>query len=346
MPSYKNTKRNTWYCAFYFTDWQGNRKKKKKEGFKTKHAAQEWERNFLEQYTDSPNISFETLINAYKRHHQDNTLATTHYAKTHIIDKHILPYFVGKTVNKITKQHISDWKRKLLAMKFQPSYAKQIYLLLKSIFAFAVDHYNLPANPCPCRECFGKPNKKMNYWTIDEFLQFSMTLTEPHHIVAFYLLFWTGMRIGELLALTWDDINFAANSISIDKSYTRLHKQDIITTGKTAASQRIVIMPQFLTAMLKEYQHLRKKDSSRIFPFTKNMLSFALKKGIRQAQVKKIRIHDLRHSHASLLINAGFNPIDVADRLGHADSHITLSIYSHFYDSKRISLAEKLNTIH
>ena len=104
-------------------------------------------------------------------------------------------------------------------------------------------------------------------------------------------------------------------------------------------------MPTFLAAMLADYQRLLKNPTTRIFPFTKNMLTFALKKGIQKSQVKKIRIHDLRHSHASLLINAGFNPIDVADRLGHADSHITLSIYSHFYDNKRTTLAEKLNTI-
>lgn len=345
MPSYKNAKRNSWYCSFYFTDWQGKRRKKKKEGFKTKRAAQEWERKFLEQFAGSPDISFESLITAYKKYHRANTQETTHYTKAHIIDKHILPYFAGKIINKITRHHIAEWKNQLQAMHFQPLYAKQIYILLKSIFAFAVDHYNLSTNPCPRRSTFGKPSKKISYWTVEEFRQFALTLTRPHHIMAFYMLFWTGIRIGELLALTWDDVDFTAKSLSIDKSFTRLHKQDIITTGKTKASQRIVIMPTFLAAMLADYQRLLKNPTTRIFPFTKNMLTFALKKGIQKSQVKKIRIHDLRHSHASLLINAGFNPIDVADRLGHADSHITLSIYSHFYDNKRTTLAEKLNTI-
>ncbi|WP_295160927.1 site-specific integrase [Selenomonas sp. AE3005] len=346
MPAYKNKKRHTWYCSFYFTDWQGRRKKKKKEGFPTKRSALDWERKFLELYSGSPDIRFATLVAAYKKHHQDNTRIVTHYTKTSMITNHILPYFSSFPISQISKHQILAWKKMLTDKNFQPLYIRQIYCQLKSIFSFAMEHYQLPANPCAQREHFGRPRKRINYWTINEFRQFVMTLTKPHHIMAFYMLFWTGMRSGELLALTWADIDFTCNSISINKSFTRLHLQDILTSGKTNSSQRIVIMPAFLADMLKDYQKLLPTPQGRIFPFTRNMLHFTLKKGIKKAKLKEIRLHDLRHSHASLLINAGFRPIDVADRLGHSNPGITLSIYSHFYDSKRTSLAEKLNNIY
>ena len=346
MPAYKNRQRCSWYCSFYFTDWQGRRRKKKKEGFKTKRAAQEWERKFLELYAGSPDICFSTLVTAYEKYHQENPRPLTHYTKTSMIAHHILPYFARFPIAQIGRQQILAWKNTLSAKNFRPLYARQIYCLLKSIFAFAMEHYHLPANPCSSREHFGSQRKAIRYWTSDEFRQFAMQLKKPCHIMAFYLLFWTGMRSGELLALTWADIDFTCNAISISKSFARLHRQDIVTAGKTSSSQRVVIMPAFLAAMLKDFQKRTTNPQGRIFPYTRNMLHFTLKKGLQAAGLKEIRLHDLRHSHASLLINAGFRPIDVADRLGHANPGITLAIYSHFYESKRTALAEKLNHIY
>lgn len=345
MPAYKNQNRHTWYCSFYFTDWQGKRKKKKKEGFANRQAALAWEREFLELYAGTPDISFVTLVKAYKEHHKENTRPCTHYMKCNIIDTHILPFFSALSVSKIGRQQVQAWKRNLTRKNLRPLYLRQVYNQLKSIFSFAVEHYHLSANPCPSRENFGSHERKMDYWTPDEFRSFVMTLRNPRQIMAFYMLFWTGMRSGEMLALTWEDISFEDNSISVSKSYARLHKQDIITTGKTRASRRIVIMPAFLAAMLQDFRQLTQAREGRIFPCTRGMLTAAIKKGIKAAGVKEIRLHDLRHSHASLLINAGFRPLDVADRLGHSNAGITLSVYTHFYESKRTELAEKLNTI-
>lgn len=345
MPAYKNSQRHTWYCSFYYTDWQGHRKKKKKEGFPTKRSALAWERKFLEIYASHPHIRFSSLVAAYKKFHQENTRQTTHYIKNSMIDNHILPFFKDLPICQITKQQITAWKSALSQKNFKPQYAKQVYGQLKSIFNFAVEHYNLPANPCPSRTNWGERTRTTDYWTIAEFRQFTIQLKKPHHIMAFYLLFWTGLRCGELLALTWKDIDFSTQSITVSKTLTRLHKQDIITAGKTAASRRTVIMTTFLTAMLQDYHQLSGSSTGRIFTCTRNSLTYILKKYAARAQLKNIRLHDLRHSHASLLINAGFPPLDVADRLGHANPTITLSTYSHFYDNKRAQLAEKLNNL-
>ena len=345
MPAYKNQKRHTWYCSFYFTDWQGRRKKKKKEGFPTKRSALDWERKFLELYSGSPDIRFATLVAAYQKYHQENTRQSTHYIKTSMINNHILPYFADMLISKITKQQITAWKYTLSQKGFKPLYAKQIYGQLKSIFTFAVEQYSLPANPCPSRVIWGEHRPRNAYWTITEFRQFAIQLQKPEHLMAFYLLFWTGMRCGELLALTWEDIDFTTQSITVSKTFTRLHKQDIITSGKTTSSRRTIIMTDFLTAMLKDFHRLSDDSTKRLFTCTHSTLAYILKKYAALAHLKTIRLHDLRHSHASLLINAGFHPLDVADRLGHANPNTTLSTYSHFYDTKRAQLAGKLNTL-
>ena len=347
MPSYKNAERNTWYCAFYFTDWQGKRKKKKKEGFKTKREAQEWERKFLEQYAGTPDISFDVLLEEYKKYKKANNEQRTYINECSTIKNQIEPYFTGIEVNKITKQNILTWKEKLIAKKYKSSYVKRAYTIMKNIFNFAMENYNLTTAPFPIstKQSFGKVVKKIDYWTIDEFRTFAANLNQPHHIMAFYLLFWTGMRCGELLGLTWDDIDFESNSITVDKSYYRYHRKDYYTDGKTDNSQRIIIMPQFVADMLKDFQRISFYNGERIFDMTIGSLESKMKHCIIKSEVKRIRLHDLRHSHASLLVNAGFQPIDVADRLGHADASITLQIYSHFYDKKRTTLAEKLNTI-
>lgn len=346
MPSYKNQKRNTWYCAFYFTDWQGKRKKKKKEGFKTKREAQEWERKFLEQYAGTPDISFDVLLTEFKKKQKANTDYRTYLGQCNIITNHIEPYFKEKSIDKINKQSILSWKENLLSKNFSAYYARRIYNTLKNIFKFAVENYNLPSNPCPSNQSFGKVNKILNYWTIDEFRTFASALRKPHHIMEFYMLFWTGMRCGELLGLTWDDIDFDSNSISIVKSYYRLERADHFTPGKTDNSRRIVIMPQFLSDMLKDFKRMSAYASNRVFDVTKSAIDHQFNRTIAKCGVKKIRLHDLRHSHASLLINnAKFQPIEVADRLGHSDASITLKIYSHFYEKNRSELANKLNDI-
>ena len=345
MPSYKNQARNTWYCAFYFTDWQGKRKKKKKEGFKTKREAQEWERKFLEQYAGTPDITFDVLLAAYKKNQKAKNEYRVYINECSTIKNHIEPYFLGIAIDKINKQTILSWKNTIQSKGYAASYLKRIYNIMKNIMNFAVDNYNLPANPLLSKQSFGKVNKKIDFWTIEEFRTFAFTLKQPHHIMIFYLLFWTGMRCGELLGLKWSDIDFENNSITIDKSYYRLHKTDHFTPGKTDSSSRIVIMPQFIADMLKDFKRMSLYTGNRLFEITKGSINSKLQHGIMISGVKKIRLHDLRHSHASLLINAGFPPIDVSDRLGHADASITLKIYSHFYDKKRNTIAEKLNTM-
>ena len=136
-----------------------------------------------------------------------------------------------------------------------------------------------------------------------------------------------------MLALTRNDVDFVGQIISVNKSYQHIEGQDIVTEPKTPKSNRIVAIPKFLCSELKEYFEKLYQNSpeSRIFSVAKHFLMKEITKGSKAGGVQRIRVHDLRHSHASLLIEMGFSPLLIADRLDHENIETTLNTYGHLY---------------
>lgn len=161
------------------------------------------------------------------------------------------------------------------------------------------------------------------------------------------LYYYTGMREGELLALTLADIDFEKSTITINKSYQRINREDVITTPKTPKSNRVVTMPNVLAECLKAYisQCYDLDEENRIFPYTKYFLTHEMQRGCKKSGVKKIRIHDIRHSHASLLVEMGFSPLLIAERLGHERVQTTMETYSHLYPNKQVEVANRLDSL-
>ncbi|MBQ6887862.1 MAG: site-specific integrase [Lachnospiraceae bacterium] len=155
------------------------------------------------------------------------------------------------------------------------------------------------------------------------------------------------MREGELLALTAADIDLVAKQIDINKTYQRLNGQDIITPPKTKKSKRKVPIPDFLCQELQSYMDTRYmlSPNERLFPATKHFLSHEMERGSKKTGVKRIRIHDIRHSHASLLINQGCDALILADRLGHEKVSTTLNTYSHLFPHKQQELVTNLEQL-
>ena len=188
--------------------------------------------------------------------------------------------------------------------------------------------------------------EEMSFWTKDEYLQFLEAVKDkPMSYMMFQILYWTGMRMGEMLALTYEDIDFEARKIRINKSYQRLGKKDIITTPKTPKSNRVVNIPQFLVEDLQEYTSKLYgiMPDARMFQTAKSHLTREMERGIKLSGVKKIRVHDLRHSHASLLVEMGCSAKEIAERLGHERIETTLNTYSHLYPNKQAQLANRLD---
>ena len=229
---------------------------------------------------------------------------------------------------------------------YSPVYLKTLHNQLSAVFNHAVKFYDLKSNPAAKVGNMGKEkSKEMLFWTKDEYLQFSDSMMDkPGSFYAFEMLYWCGLRVGELLALTKKDFDFGKNTVSITKSFQQINGREVITDPKTPKSIRTISMPDFLCEEMEEYisSLYGVKDSDRIFEFTKSYLHHEMDRGCKEKGLKRIRIHDLRHSHVSLLIEMGFSAVAIADRLGHESIDITYR-YAHLFPTKQKEIAEKLN---
>ena len=352
MAVYKEEKTNTWRAVYRYTDWNGERKQTQKRGFKTKREAQAWEREQLNKTSADLDMTFKSFVDLYtadmKTRLKENTWAT----KDHIIRTKLLPYFSRLKMCNITAQQIITWQNEMLNHKdengkpYSPVYLKTVHNQLSAIFNHAVRYYNLRENPCKKAGSMGKKkNREMMFWTKEQYLKFAeVMMDKPLSFYAFEMLYWCGIREGELLALTPADFNFKKKTLRINKSHQRLQGKDVITTPKTKNSIRTVVMPQFLCDemqdCLKLYYSLKPDD--RIFPVTKYYLNHEMERGCKACGVKKIRVHDLRHSHVSLLINMGYTALAIGKRVGHSAEKITYR-YAHLFPSVQLDMAEQLD---
>ena len=333
MAIYKGDKTNTWRVIYRYTDWTGERKQSQKRGFKTKREAQIWEREQLNKATVDLDMTFDSFVEQYTADMQTRIKENTWSTKEHIIRTKIIPYFGKQKMSNITAQQIITWQNELMNYKdengksLSPVYLKTINNQLSAIFNHAVKYYNLRENPCKKAGSMGKKkNREMLFWTKEEYLKFAeVMMDKPLSFYAFEMLYWCGIREGELLALTPADFDLDKGLLSITKSYQRLNGQDLITTPKTEKSNRVIKMPQFLADEMQDYlkQLYGIESNARMFTVTKSYLHREMDRGAKEAGVKRIRIHDIRHSAVSLLIDMGFSATAIADRVGHESIDIT-----------------------
>lgn len=205
MSAYYDKITKNWYCIFYFTDWKGTKKQKKKRGFSRKKDALEYEREFLDKLSSSPDIAFSGMVELYLADKKMHTKLKTYKTKKSRILTWILPYFNDKAINAITAADIRQWQGELkeavgaTGEVLSPAYMQNLVTELSGIFNFAVRFYNLPANPCRVAgNLVGKKGKSLDFWTREEFDRFVDTFdkTDPYY-AAFMTLYYTGMRIGD-----------------------------------------------------------------------------------------------------------------------------------------------------
>ena len=348
MKAEKDKKTGKWLIQYRYTDWQGKRRKSTKRGFATKREAEEWLRNFLITQKADFDMKFADFWKMYCADMETRLWEHTMRTKKYIVDLKILPYFGNKRVNDITAADIRQRQNELIKMGYSPTYLKTINNQLSAIFNYAVRYYDLKSNPCAKAGSMGKSKaEEMDFWTGEEFRRFiDSVMNKRRSYMAFMTLYWTGMRLGELLALNPKDVDLEKRTISITKSYQRLGKKDVITPPKTSKSKRVITIPEFLAADIKDYMDslYDLQENDRLFPITKYYLEHEMQRGIKESGVKRIRVHDLRHSHASMLIELGFSPLEIANRLGHEKVETTLNTYAHLYPNKQTKLAERLDS--
>ena len=346
MKATKDIKTGKWMIQYRYTDWQGNRIKSTKRGFNTKREAEEWLREFLLTLQCDFNMLFSDFIEIYMKDAKTRLRLNTYRSKKYIIDDKIIPFFAKKKMNEINAANIRQWQNEMVKKGFSQTYLKTIHNQLSAIFNFAVQFYDLKSNPCRKAGSMGKKHAdEMNFWTKEEFELFIDEVMDKQTTYTIFMTFyWTGIRLGELLALTPSDIDFDKKTITISKSYQRINGKDIVTEPKTSKRKRVITAPNFLLDTIKEYMELFYDCDPQdyLFPISKNYIERELKRGVDKSGVKKIRVHDFRHSHASLLIDMNFPILAVSNRLGHENIQTTLNVYGHLYPNKQKQLAERL----
>ncbi len=351
MPAYKDKKNGTWYCKFYYKDWSGALKQKWKRGFDSKKEAQVYERNFLQRQSFNQDILFENLYYVYMEEMSLRLKPSSIITKRNIYETKILPFFAKKPVNEIRAADIRKWQNCLLESEhdYSKTYLKTINNQLSAIINFARKYYNLESNPCEQAGSIGTSRAEgMQCWTLEEFLAFREGIMDKaNSLICFDVLYWTGIREGELLALSEQDINFDKKELFINKSYQRLEKKDIITPPKTRKSRRKIPIPDFLCQELLEYRKGPNYDAGneRCFLFSKACVNHEIRRGCKNTGVKKIRVHDIRHSHVSLLIDQGFDALVIAERVGHENVSTTLNTYAHLFPNKQMALISSLENL-
>lgn len=348
MPVYKDEERNSYYVKVYYVDYTGQKKQKKKRGFKLKKDAQNWEREFMLQLQSDPTMSLNSLSELYINDISSRLKQTSVDGHKHLLNTRILPYLGDKPINLITPADIRHWQNLQIDSGYSPAYLKRMNNLLVAVLNYAVRYHNLRENPCHLAGSMGKRGRRIiTFWTKDEYFSFIKVIDDITRYTMFQVLYYTGMRIGELLALTYGDLDLESKIIHINKTATFKGGNVIITSPKTEKSTRDVTVPALLVDDLQDYMSKIYSYSveDRVFPYTKSILYNALNTGCEKSGVKRIRIHDIRHSHASLLIDMGVSPLLISERLGHEKVETTLNTYSHLYPNRAEEVAEKLNKI-
>lgn len=349
MPAYKE-QNGTWTSKFKYKDWMGERKQKTKRGFSRKKDAEQFEIDFKANYIRSADIPFESLVKNYLEDLINNKkiAVTTAARKRKTFENLLIPFFDKKPINEITELDVLHWQTWIQKKGYEhspegyaPTYLKSINNELSAIMNYACRYYKLPYNPCQKAGSMGKGEADaMQIWTLDQYEQFISHADKSGARLAFNILFWTGIREGELLALTPADF-LPSLKLNIVKNFAVVDGEHIIKDPKNETSVRCIAIPQFLYDEVMEYAGslYGLAPTDRLFMFTKSFLIKEIKRVAAKAGLNPIRIHDLRHSHASLLIEMGFNILMISERLGHKTVQTTWNTYAHLYPDKGKQIA-------
>lgn len=338
----------------------GKQIQKYKSGYKTKkEAKEEYSKLILastaELTEEKEQTSFKKFIEEiYLPWYETQVKESTYRNRYSTIQKHFA-YFYRKKVDEIEPLHVQTWQLKM-AKEFSPNYVRIVQGMLAVAFDRAIILGLSKKNPARMVGNIKSQKVKVDFWTIDEFKQVISLLYkgdyyEQYLFVSFWLLFMTGMRIGEAAALQWEDIDFETGLLSISKTlYYKTMTEYKFVEPKTQASNRTIVIDEDTIRELKEWKTVQEKvlkDCNFVLsynstPTSKHTLPRAMEKLAGLAGVHRIKIHALRHSHASLLISMGENPLIIKDRLGHEKIQTTLGTYGHLYPNSNFEVARKL----
>ncbi len=341
--------------------------KLKKRGFDRASDAREYLDNEKERILSNINIyssqnsefSLYLAIEDFMDDYSSKNKASTTQTQKVKVKNHIYSYFDEDILIKnIKSSHIKAWKKWLIAKRLTPAITNSVLRVMERILKRATLHGAIFPNDIYLDlenvNTSSVVKEKMKFYTIEEFKQFISVIEDKWHTF-FMTMFFTGTRIGECRALMWDDVDFIKQTITINRQANNKtgSGSDEITTLKTSSAYRTIPMPAPLLSELKQYKEQFDKDEfisgDYLFfgtkPITPSSVERAAKKYMKLANVKEIRIHDFRHSFASMYIHLGANPNTLAKIMGHASAKETLDTYADMYPDEDVKIADKISTI-
>ncbi|WP_115595073.1 tyrosine-type recombinase/integrase [Anaerococcus octavius] len=362
MSAYKDKNTGKWYCKFYYKDGDGNRRQKKKMGFSRKSDALEFEREFLLSRQGEPTMLLSSFIELYKKDQYPQLRQRSQLTKTSKYKK-IMETFPDKPLNEITAKDLKHWQNKLIKQDCSDGYITGLRSEFSGLLNHAVNYYGLPNNPFRLVKRAKNPNyipEEKMFWTLEEYQTVYNNIEDIKAKTAINLLYWSGIRKGELLALTRGKLNLDNKTLLVDRSLQRIKGKNVVTQTKTYESREISL-PDSTIDLLRDYKSkcYNNSDTDYMFNWEKRFIENGISKGLKKCNeeieqynknhddnkplIKRIRVHDLRHSHASYLINHNINIVLISKRLGHKDTSTTLDTYSHFYPTSETNLIELMN---
>lgn len=331
-----------------------------KKGFLTKEDAIAYELTLKSKSSicSSDNRTINELFNLYINHlSETQTKLRTIRSAERIYNARIKKYFGDLPYKDLTVQKIRVWQNELLKLKKKDGtcyrnktlegYQNQLITIIN--FGYSNGYIT---KPFPFKKITIKNEEKreMDFYTIDEFNKFISVVDKPKYKAFFNVLYFCGLRKGEAMALTWQDIDFKKRTMNINKSWDT--ENHIMTSPKTSNSYRTLLIPDrcldSLTDLYNMYKINEKVLDKNVFgyfkPISVNSIDLSNRSYAKKAEVKHIRIHDFRHSHVSLLINKGFSAFDISKRLGHT-VEMVLNVYSHWFIDSQEKMLDFLNTL-
>jgi integrase len=352
MGAYKEN--GVWHIHFRFKDITGktHRIHRSSKKWKLKKDALAAEEHLKLQLTrEYDDLTYSQLFHLYIEERTGKIKNRSIYDITKVSDKHIKPFF--DKMSYVTPKEIKKWQQHLLTLDYSNKQLSKIQQLFKTVINFGLKYEYINYNPFKTQ--IAKNNlefkKEMLFWEQDEWEQFIQVVDNETYHALFSLLYWSGLRLGEALALQDDDIDFKTGTISVSKTYN--HVQHEITTPKTSNSYRTVrltdnVLNEMYIIYTKHKTAFRGGSIAFIFgfdtPLHPNTVRRYFNHYISKAEVKKIRIHDLRHSHVSLLRHLGFDRYEVAKRLGHTPEMVD-NTYTHWFEKSQQNMIDKLNVL-
>lgn len=347
MAILKDKQRGTWMVKRYEKDAiTGKRRQILKRGFKTKRDAVQWDAAQA-RFEQSTGITFTELDNLYIDYKNPRKESTRNQERTRV-QKYMT--FAGMPMTDISKQTLMEWYVEFIKRDDIATSTKNYCIgVVKAVFKFGSDFYGLQNNAVVLKKLKKdkKKQKPFEVWTVDEFSQFIQCVDSFHYKNIFTFMYCTGLRRGEALALRAEDFNLAKGTVHIHHQIKYM-KEGFIPL-KTDSSERTLKLPPHVLNAVIPLVNACTDELPFVFggnvsiPITNLQKQFT--KGIKKSGVKRIRIHDLRHSFATNAINNGCNIVAVSHYLGHSTIQQTLETYTHLLEKTDDEMVQKMDAV-